>query len=135
MGFEIWDPRSGIQRKPIPDPGSRGLKGTGSRIRNTGEGWLNLTVETEVNGDLRSTKERGPSLVGWAHCASTSDFCPAFVSVGSLVQNMFFLIEHYFSSIAQLLAGQAVVLGHMSPVKSFIFGFVRVTRPKFRLYW
>ena len=29
----IWDPRSGIRKKPIPDPGSRGQKGTGSRIR------------------------------------------------------------------------------------------------------
>jgi hypothetical protein len=26
-------PRSGIQKKPIPDPGSRGQKGTGSGIR------------------------------------------------------------------------------------------------------
>ena len=26
------DPRSGIRNKPIPDPGSRGQKGTGSRI-------------------------------------------------------------------------------------------------------
>jgi hypothetical protein len=26
----VWDPGSG---KPIPDPGSRGQKGTGSRIR------------------------------------------------------------------------------------------------------
>jgi hypothetical protein len=31
----VWDPRSGIRKKPIPDPGSRGQKGTGSRIRNT----------------------------------------------------------------------------------------------------
>jgi hypothetical protein len=29
----IRDPRSGIRKKPIPDPGSRGQKGTGSRIR------------------------------------------------------------------------------------------------------
>ncbi len=29
----LWDPRSGIRKKPIPDPGSRGQKGTGSRIR------------------------------------------------------------------------------------------------------
>jgi hypothetical protein len=27
-----WDPGSGIRKKPIPDPGSRGQKGTGSRI-------------------------------------------------------------------------------------------------------
>jgi hypothetical protein len=29
----VWDPRSGIRKKPIPDPGSRGQKGTVSRIR------------------------------------------------------------------------------------------------------
>jgi hypothetical protein len=29
----IWDPGCGIRKKPIPDPGSRGQKGTGSRIR------------------------------------------------------------------------------------------------------
>jgi hypothetical protein len=33
LGFGIRDPRSGIRKKPIPDPGSRGQKGTGSRIR------------------------------------------------------------------------------------------------------
>jgi hypothetical protein len=39
---KVWvqdpDPRSVIRKKPIPDPGSRGQKGTGSRIRirNTG---------------------------------------------------------------------------------------------------
>jgi hypothetical protein len=32
-GSGIRDPRSGIRKKPIPDPGSRGQKGTGSRIR------------------------------------------------------------------------------------------------------
>jgi hypothetical protein len=32
-GFGIRDPRSGIRKKPIPDPGSRGQKDTGSRIR------------------------------------------------------------------------------------------------------
>jgi hypothetical protein len=29
----VWDPRSGNRKKPILDPGSRGKKGTGSRIR------------------------------------------------------------------------------------------------------
>jgi hypothetical protein len=32
----VWDPGSEIRKKPIPDPGSRDQKGTGSRIRNTG---------------------------------------------------------------------------------------------------
>ncbi len=30
---------SGIRKKPIPDPGSRGQKGTGSRIRIRNTGW------------------------------------------------------------------------------------------------
>ncbi len=36
----VWDPGSETRKKPIPDPGSRGQKGTGSRIRirNTGRG-------------------------------------------------------------------------------------------------
>jgi hypothetical protein len=48
-GSEIRDPRSGIRKKTIPDPGSRGQKGIGSRIRirntaNTipGFGWPKL---------------------------------------------------------------------------------------------
>ncbi len=34
---KIWilDPRSGIQKKPIPDPGSRGQKAPDPGIRNT----------------------------------------------------------------------------------------------------
>jgi hypothetical protein len=32
--------------------------------KETREGWPLLTVETEVNGDSKSTNERGPSLVG-----------------------------------------------------------------------
>ncbi len=32
-------------------------------IRETREGWTLLTVETKVNGDSKSTNERGPSLV------------------------------------------------------------------------
>jgi hypothetical protein len=38
---------SGIREKPIPDPGSRGQKGTGSRIwiRNTGYGiWIRILL-------------------------------------------------------------------------------------------
>jgi hypothetical protein len=29
----VWDPGSEIRKKPIPDPGSRGQKGSESRIR------------------------------------------------------------------------------------------------------
>ncbi len=31
--------------------------------RETREGWPLLTVETEKNGDSKSTNERGPSMV------------------------------------------------------------------------
>ncbi len=46
-----WDPRSGIRKKPIPDPGSRGQKGTGSRIRNTAyeHYWHLLVRQYQVN--------------------------------------------------------------------------------------
>ncbi len=43
------------------------------------EGWPMPTVETEVNGDSKSTKEKSPSLVG---------------SLVSQVQNTFFLTVH-----------------------------------------
>jgi hypothetical protein len=43
------------------------------------EGWPLRTVETEANGDSRSTYEWGPSLVGSLD-SSTRDFCPAFLS-------------------------------------------------------
>ncbi len=36
----------------------------GGTIRETREGWPLLTVETEVNGDSKSTNEKGPFLVG-----------------------------------------------------------------------
>ena len=32
--------------------------------RETREGWPLLTLKNEVNGDSKSTNERGPSLVG-----------------------------------------------------------------------
>jgi hypothetical protein len=40
----VWDPRSGVRKKPIPDPGpgSRGQKGTGSRIRIRNTGFCQL---------------------------------------------------------------------------------------------
>ncbi len=33
--------------------------------RETREGWPLLTVDAKVNGDSRSTNERGPSILGW----------------------------------------------------------------------
>ncbi len=37
---------------------------TDSLSTETREGWPLLTFETEMNGDSKSTNERGPSLVG-----------------------------------------------------------------------
>ncbi len=48
-----------------------------------------------MNGDSKSTNERGPSLVGPR--AITRDFYPALVFLVSSVQNMFLLTVHHFS--------------------------------------
>jgi hypothetical protein len=40
----VWDPGSRIRKKPIPDPGSKGEKGTGSRIRNAANFNLSQTL-------------------------------------------------------------------------------------------
>jgi hypothetical protein len=49
---KIWslDPGSEIRKKPIPDPGSRGQKGTGSRIRirNTAEVTGKRTISKKI---------------------------------------------------------------------------------------
>ena len=42
-GSEIRDPGSGIWKKPIPDPGSRDQKGTGSRI------WIRIRIRKELS--------------------------------------------------------------------------------------
>ncbi len=43
--------------------------------------WPLLTVETEVNGDSKSTNERGPSLVVVGSLESgTTDFCSALAA-------------------------------------------------------
>ncbi len=46
----VWDPRSGIWKKSIPDSRSRGQKGTGSRIRirNTGIALEPLSMPNRV---------------------------------------------------------------------------------------
>ncbi len=57
------------------------------------EGWPLLTVETEANGDSRSTYERDPSLVG-SLGSSTRDFCPAVTALVGPVQDSFLLTVH-----------------------------------------
>ncbi len=66
--------------------------------RETREWWPLLTVETEANGDLWSTNERGPSLFGvWARFAGTKDFYPAEPALVSPVQKCFLPHPHTFS--------------------------------------
>jgi hypothetical protein len=54
-----------------------------------------------------------PWLIRWAYHAVTRDFCPALAALVGLVQNIFFLIVHYFNLYAPIAqqARQAVVLG------------------------
>ncbi len=75
-----------------------------------------VTVQTEVNGDSKSTNERGPSLLHWACRADTRDFCPVLTALVVAVQkNTFFLTVDYFIPCVPIQqAGQEVVLGRIS---------------------
>jgi hypothetical protein len=77
----------------------------------TREGWSLKTVETEVNGDSKSTNENGlPWLVRWATRAGTIDLYHAMTA------NYFFLTVHYFNLCVYIVQklGQAVVQGRLS---------------------
>jgi hypothetical protein len=83
--------------------------------RNTREGWPLMPVETELNGDPKSTNERDPSLVVcWACRAGTRDFCSALAALVGPGQNIF--PRHTFFPLLYIVqqAGQAAVLGHVS---------------------
>ncbi len=86
--------------------------------RETREGWPMRTVETEANGDWKSTYERGPYtwLVCWARRAGTIDFCPALVALVSPVQNIISLTIHYFALFVPInqQTRQAVMPGRLS---------------------
>jgi hypothetical protein len=47
-GIRIRDPRSGTRKKPIPDPGVRGQKGTGSRIPDPESGSATLVINRHM---------------------------------------------------------------------------------------
>jgi hypothetical protein len=55
-------------------------------------------------------------LICWAHGAGTVDFFPAFAALVSPVQNIIFLIAHFFTLFVPIAQqpGQAVVLGRLS---------------------
>ncbi len=75
-----------------------------------------LTVETEVNGDLKRTNERR-SLIGLLGCrAGTRDFCSAWAALVGQYKKIF--PRHYIISVhlspSTRKAGQAVVQGCLS---------------------
>jgi hypothetical protein len=86
--------------------------------RETREGWPLLTVETEVNGDSKSTNERGPSLAGslgllcWYKIFL---FCLGCSSRPS-TKYFFFLTMHFSIplSLSPRQAGHAGVLGRLA---------------------
>jgi hypothetical protein len=75
-----------------------------------------LTVVTEAIGDLRSTNERRPILVGLlGYHAGIRDFYPALAALVSPVQNKNFT-AHFFTLCVPIAQqpGQAVVPGRLS---------------------
>jgi hypothetical protein len=76
-----------------------------------------LTVEVEVNGDSKSTNERGPSLV-ISLCLSCryKRFLFSLGCSSGQLQNIFFLTLHFFNFFVPIAqkAGQAAVLGRLS---------------------
>ncbi len=89
------------------------------RTRGAREGWPLQSVETEVNGDYKSTNERG-SFLGWfvGHFLAVQEIfiLPWLLRSAHAVLNIFLLTVHYFNwcvPIAQQPA-QAVVQGLLS---------------------
>jgi hypothetical protein len=74
LGSGIRDPGSGVRdpgseiRKPFSDPGSRGQKGTGSRIRSTGW-WSKFTrhkvLDCTLSNKIHSLYSLGAILGSW----------------------------------------------------------------------
>ncbi len=75
--------------------------------KETREGWPLLTVETEVNGDSKSTNERGPSLLDSLGLSRQyKRFFSAFAALVGPAQIIFSLTVHYFNFFV-LIAHQA----------------------------
>jgi hypothetical protein len=89
----------------------------GVQIRETREGRPLLTVETETNGDSKSTNELGPSLVDSSYFSCQyKSFCRALAALVGPIQNTFFLTVHYFNPFVPTAqqAVQAAVLDRLS---------------------
>jgi hypothetical protein len=87
------------------------------RHRETREGWPLLTVETERNGDSRSTNERSPSLVGSLDSLCRYKRFLSWLLLSAQYKKIIFLFAvHYFTSFVPIAqqAEQIVVPGHLS---------------------
>jgi hypothetical protein len=77
-----------------------------------------MTVETEVNGDSRSTNDSCPTLVGslGLSCLVKEIFVLPWLLYSAQYKTIFFLAVHYLNSLVPSAqqAEQAVVLGRLS---------------------
>ncbi len=90
-------------------------------LRETKEGWPLLTVETEVNGDSKSTNQRGSSLVvslglscqykRFLHCLGCSSQPNTNIFFLAVQKSVHFMCPH---RPGKLGSGQAVVLGRLA---------------------
>jgi hypothetical protein len=87
--------------------------------RETREGWPQLTVGTEANGDSRSTNDRDPSfwLVRWAHLCRYNRFLSSLGCSSRASTKYFFPHRTLFQFIFPISQQpeQAVVPGRLSP--------------------
>ncbi len=87
--------------------------------RETRKGWPLLTVETETNGDSKSTNERSPSLIGSLGSSCQYErffFCSVLAALVAQYKIYFYPTVHYFNSFVLIAqqAGPAVVQGRLS---------------------
>ncbi len=73
------------------------------------EGRPLTTVETEANGDSRSTYERG-WLVYWARSAGTNDVCHALAALVGPVQSIFSSLETISLHLSSKLGRQTAYI-------------------------
>jgi hypothetical protein len=86
------------------------------RTRETREGWPLLTVESEANGDSKSTSERDPSSVdSLGSSCRYKRFLFCLAALIGPVQNIFFLTIHYFNFFVPISQ-------HVSSLGRYVFG-------------
>ncbi len=68
LGSGTRNPRYEIQKKPIPDPGSRDQKGTGSRIRIRNTGTKTKWIDSKFTAE---TKNSDPNSEPFRTCSDS----------------------------------------------------------------